>query len=154
MKPCLIISYNYKYIIPNSIISLLPDKVINLHTSYLPWNKGSNPNFWSFIDNTPKGVTIHLIDAHLDTGCILYQKEYFFDEAVETFRTTYDKLNNGIVELFCEHWDEIKSGTYTKKPQTAGGTYHTMHDLEIYSAIHPFRWDDNIAEFKRQNDIK
>ena len=27
---------------------------INMHISYLPWNRGFSPNIWSFIDNTPK----------------------------------------------------------------------------------------------------
>ena len=73
MNPKLIVSYNYKHIIQPEIIVLMNGRLVNLHISYLPWNKGSDPNFWSFIDNTPKGVTIHKIDNHLDTGAILYQ---------------------------------------------------------------------------------
>src|SRR4051812_1676346 len=59
----LIISYNYKYLIPVDILNISPNKFINLHISYLPWNKGANPNAWSFIENTPSGVTVHLMDA-------------------------------------------------------------------------------------------
>ena len=58
MRPEIIISYNYSYIIKQDIISFMNGRIINLHISYLPWNKGSNPSFWSFMDETPKGVTI------------------------------------------------------------------------------------------------
>lgn len=54
--------------------------VLNLHISYLPWNRGANPNFWSFVENTKKGVTIHEIDEKLDKGKILLRKELEFDE--------------------------------------------------------------------------
>ena len=40
--------------------------------------QGAHPNFWSFYDNTPSGVTIHLIDAGIDTGDVLYQKKLIF----------------------------------------------------------------------------
>lgn len=46
---------------------------MNLHISYLPWNKGADPNFWSCIDGTPAGVTLHHIDAGVDTGDIIAQ---------------------------------------------------------------------------------
>ena len=38
-----------------------------MHISYLPFNRGAHPNYWSFKDNSPKGVTIHFIDNGIDT---------------------------------------------------------------------------------------
>lgn len=58
-NPQVIISYNYKHIIDLEIIHYVKGRIFNFHISYLPWNWGSNPNFWSFIEDTPKGVTIH-----------------------------------------------------------------------------------------------
>ena len=52
-----IISYKYRYIINKEVIIHLRRKIINLHISFLPWNRGADPNIWSFIDNTPKGVS-------------------------------------------------------------------------------------------------
>lgn len=149
-KPMMVISYNYNYIIPQKIIQVVEGKIINMHISYLPWNRGFSPNFWSFIDNTPKGVTIHKIDAHLDTGDILYQKACQFDETKETFRTTYDKLNDEIVALFCDNWHSIKSGTCPSLEQKGDGTYHTLHDLEMFDKNYPIDWDENIAEYKKR----
>ena len=59
MAPDKIISYSYRYIIAKEMIDFMPTSIVNLHISYLPWNRGASPNFWSFIEDTPKGVTIH-----------------------------------------------------------------------------------------------
>ena len=63
-----IISYGYRHIISINIIRFMGNKIINLHVSFLPYNRGADPNFWSFIEKSPKGVSIHLIDKGIDTG--------------------------------------------------------------------------------------
>jgi methionyl-tRNA formyltransferase len=68
VNPDIIVSYNYKHILSEDIVDEW--YAINLHISYLPWNRGYYPNVFSFIDNTPKGVTIHKIDEGIDTGDI------------------------------------------------------------------------------------
>lgn len=150
LRPTLIVSYNYKYIIGSDIIEYMNGNIVNLHISYLPWNRGASPNFWSFVDYTPKGVTIHQISAGLDEGNILYQKELFFDETQETFMTSYDKLNQAIVELFKENWDEIKTGNYKLYEQTGSGSYHTQKDLDALKQKIAFDWNDNIADFLKR----
>ena len=94
----IIISYGYRYIIPKIIIDYFKNKIINLHISYLPFNRGAMPNIWSIIDNTKKGVSIHYIDEGVDTGEILYQQEVEIQDH-ETLQESYDKLNNIIQEL-------------------------------------------------------
>ncbi len=148
MNPQIIISYNYKYMINNTIISMMNGRVVNLHISYLPWNKGSDPNFWSFIENTPKGVTIHKIDEHLDTGSILFQKKIDFNEDIETFRTSYEKLNTEIVSLFCDNWNTIKSDSSNIMKQCGIGTYHRKSDFERYVTKYPVNYDETITEYK------
>ena len=49
-----IISYGYRHIVSKKIIDSSRNGIINLHASYLPWNKGAHPNFCSFIDKIPK----------------------------------------------------------------------------------------------------
>lgn len=83
LKPRIAISYNYVHIIPAEVIKFMPHRIINMHISLLPWNRGCTPNIWSFWEDTPKGVTIHEMDVGLDTGPINYQKELSFDENKE-----------------------------------------------------------------------
>ena len=98
----LCISYRYRHIIGQNIIDESGDNIINLHISLLPWNRGSDPNLWSFLEDTPKGVTIHHVDAGVDTGDIIFQKEVFFGPG-ETLSSSYQTLNTAIVHLFMEN---------------------------------------------------
>ena len=149
LDPSFVVSFNYRHLISAEVLELLPGRVINLHTSLLPFNRGSAPNFFSFYENTPKGVTIHLMDSGLDTGDILCQKEVFFEEEGETFASTYDKLLEEMVRLFQENWTDIREGRIPPRRQEGQGTYHRMSDLEAIRQFHPFAWDDNIAKWKK-----
>ncbi len=136
-----IISYGYRFMLKKEILDLLPGKVINLHISYLPWNRGSDPNFWSVVENTPKGVTIHLIDEGLDTGAVLVQQEVEMTDN-DTLRTSYEKLQQKLQDLFRENWDAIKHARLTPRPQKEKGTFHTSAEKERYIAAIKDKWLD------------
>ena len=104
INPEFIISYNYRYIISGEIIKFVNNKVINLHISYLPYNKGAYPNVWSFFENTPKGVTIHYVDGGIDTGDIIVQKEVFINEDRETLRSSYEIFNQYLPHFLDAHF--------------------------------------------------
>lgn len=155
IDPRIIISYNYKHIIKKEVINHMEGRVINLHTSLLPWNRGANPNFWSFIDHTPSGVSIHMIDEFLDTGDIICQKEVEFDITKETFKSTYEKLQIAIEELFISEWDNIWNGRISPIMQKGIGTYHTSKDFRELNSKIEINWDDNIAEFlEKMNNVR
>lgn len=146
LAPSLIISYNYNSIIKKDVIEYMKGRIINLHISFLPWNRGAHPNFWSFVEGSPKGVTIHQIDEGLDTGHIIYQKEVNFDISEETFVSSYQKLQMEITHLFRSHWKEIYNGDYRLTPQEGEGSYHSTSDLRKLKSKMSFEWEDNIAE--------
>ena len=101
------VSYRFRHIIKKSSIDYLNGKIINLHISLLPWNRGADPNLWSFLENTPKGVSIHYVDEGLDTGDIIAQKSIRFNVSSETLASTYEILNSEILELFKIQWPLI-----------------------------------------------
>lgn len=150
LKPSYIISYNYKYLIKEDVINYMQGRIINLHTSYLPYNRGSSPNFFSFMEDTPKGVTIHRLEKGLDTGAIYVQKELVFDERRETFASSYNALIQAMEDLFKANWDKIKTGEIEPALQQGEGSYHTMRDLNEYRAKCDFGWTDSIAEYKEK----
>lgn len=123
-----LISYKYRFILTQDILKLFPKRAINLHISYLPFNRGSDPNLWSFIEDTKKGITIHYIDTGIDTGEILVQKEYEFFNKNETLKSTYDFLNESIQNLFIENWDLIKQNKIKSSPQIGKGSFHKLSD--------------------------
>ncbi|MCR5793648.1 MAG: formyl transferase [Lachnospiraceae bacterium] len=147
-KPQLVISYNYRHIVKEDVIAYMRNRIINLHTSLLPWNKGSAPNIWSFIEDTPKGVTVHRLEKGLDTGKIIFQKEITFDEKTETLASSYDRLNREIVDLLMEHFEDVFNGTYTLKEQIGPGSYHKMTDLEQLLNGEKIDYNMTIREFK------
>ena len=129
-------------------------RIVNLHTSYLPYNKGAAPNFFSFYENTPKGVTIHEMVAGLDEGAILLQKEVPMKAEEESFVTSYDKLIAIMEELFFANWNALKRGEIQAVKQAGEGTYHTSKELVEIRNKTDFSWNDNIAEVldRIQND--
>lgn len=150
MAPSFIISFNYRHMIPEEVLRRMPGRVINLHTSLLPYNRGSNPNFFSFLYDTPKGVTIHLVDRGLDTGDLLCQREIAFDEEKETFASSYDRLLLEIADLFRENWEKIKRGDVVPRRQEGEGSFHRMRELTAIREQMPFTWFETVANFKRR----
>lgn len=147
--PDIVVSYNYQHIVKEDVINRMGDCIINLHTSYLPWNKGASPNVWSFIDDTPKGVTIHRLEKGLDVGKIIVQKELFFDENTETLSGSYARLNEEIVNLLLENWDMIASGNYVLKEQQGKGSYHRSADLKKLLNGKEMDYSMTIRDFKK-----
>ena len=125
----LVVSYGYRHLITRDILNSSAAPIINLHISYLPWNRGAHPNFWSFFDGTPCGVSIHLIDKGIDTGPILYQEYVKCDPATSTFSQTYQILNTAIERLFKDHIDEIVARKFVVRVQCGAGTFHKTADL-------------------------
>ena len=142
-----LISYGYRHILKKSILDYFPKRAINLHISYLPWNRGADPNFWSFIEKTPKGVTIHYLDEGVDTGDILVQKEIALS-ADETLRTSYETLQRELQQLFFEHWESIRSGTCPQRKQEGKGTCHRQKDKEPYLYLLTDGWDTPVRDLR------
>jgi len=148
--PDFVISYNYRFIIQADIIRLVSDRIINMHISYLPWNRGASPNLWSFLDDTPKGVTIHKLSADLDRGDILCQKEISFDDKIESLRTSYSILHQVIQQLLYENWENILCGNIKAYPQSGSGSYHTKYETEDIMSKLKTSYDEPIADIKNR----
>ena len=140
------ISYRYHYILTPSIIHAFQNGLINMHISLLPWNRGSDPNLWSFLENTPKGVTIHHTDETLDTGAIILQQSVYFDETKETLRTTYSKLSNAVESLFTDHVESILNRVLPYHPQPSGGSFHRSRDkIPFLPLLKEKGWDTPVG---------
>ena len=124
----LIVSFGYRYILSEEFISKAPP-IVNLHISFLPFNRGSHPNFWSHSEGSPSGVTIHLIDKGVDTGPYLFQKEVSIDKNKLTFRESRQILLNEIEALFIHNIDEILDLDFRLNYYSEIGTYHSSSEL-------------------------
>ena len=151
INPDIIISYNYRFILKKDIISFPEWGVINLHISYLPWNRGADPNFWSNVEGTPKGVTIHYIDVGVDTGDIIAQKIVVFSDN-DTLSTSYAKLHEEIQNLFYKIWPEIKAGKNNRQVQTGKGSQHLIKDRSDFEYLLIKGWDTPLTELQIKLD--
>ncbi len=149
------ISYRFKHIIGKPEIDWFNDKLINLHISYLPWNRGADPNLWSWIDNTPKGVTIHNIDEGCDTGDILLQEYVNFTVQDETLRTSYTKLSHTIETLFINNMQNILAQSLKPRKQEEQGSFHlASNKLNLLYLLEQDGWDTHVKNLKFLNDKK
>lgn len=145
----LVISFGYRHILKQHVIETSKRPILNLHMSYLPYNRGAHPNFWSWIEGTPRGVTIHEIDSGLDTGPIALQSLANITSTGMTFRQTYALLFSMLETLFVENCDRILLGDYIPAPQTGQGTSHRTRDLPGWMTSWDIPIDEAVQRFNR-----
>ena len=140
--------HGYRHVLRPPVLDRFPRRAVNLHISYLPWNRGADPNLWSFIDNTPKGVSIHYLDAGIDTGDLIAQKAVEFG-AGETLRTSYVRLQNEIAQLLAVHWGRIRDGSCDAVHQVGTGSFHRTSDREKIAHLLSLGWDTPVAQVEQ-----
>jgi methionyl-tRNA formyltransferase len=138
LRPDIGLSIFFGYILLPDFFQLFPAGVVNLHPSYLPYNRGTYPNVWSIIEETPAGVSVHYIDAGIDTGDIIAQRRVPVGP-VDTGETLYRRLERASVELMKDTWPLILSGQAGRRPQSAEeeSTFHRTREVEKIDEINP-----------------
>jgi methionyl-tRNA formyltransferase len=135
LNPEIGLSVMFGYLLKPDFLALLPKGCINLHTGYLPYNRGAYPNVWSIVDQTPAGVTLHYIDQGVDTGDIIRQNHVQVSPA-DTGETLYRKLEAAGLQLLRGAWPEIREGRIQRTPQLpASGTSHRVSDVDRIDEI-------------------
>ena len=139
----LILSYGYRKLIKKKFLDILPRPPINLHLSYLPYNKGSHPNYWSFKEKTPAGISIHEVDSGIDTGRVIFRKKIKFKNNQKlTLQNTYASLKKEMMKLFVYNFKKILNNNYKSFKPLGKGTFHKKKELP--KAIK--NWDKKISE--------
>lgn len=89
----------YMRILPASILNFFQGRILNVHPSLLPAYAGLHGYERAFADKIPEsGITIHWVDAGLDTGPIIRQKKFprFADDSLEEFMARGQKIEHEI----------------------------------------------------------
>lgn len=145
-KPDFIISYGYRHILKGKILEEYKDRLINIHLSYLPYNRGASPNLWAHYDDTPSGVSIHRIDAEIDTGLVVARRFLTFYQK-HTLESSYEILQEAAGKLFFDMWPRIREGgkILVSGPDTIG-SYHTKAQSEELLKRLPLGYRTKIRE--------
>ena len=108
---------------------------LNVHNSYLPWNRGADSCYWALkyarVGLPPgfrHGATVHWLDEGLDTGPICWQLEVAVEED-DTAEILYDRTANDEVWLFTLLMRKLLAGEpLPREPQAGESTFHTRAD--------------------------
>jgi methionyl-tRNA formyltransferase len=125
----------WPYIIRGKLLEVPRLGYVNTHPSLLPNNRGKNPNFWSIVEECPFGVTIHKLDANVDSGPIIAQRQISYDWS-DTGGSIYKRALTEMVDLFEQTYTNIRENTLVASPQApATGSFHLSKELDPASKI-------------------
>jgi methionyl-tRNA formyltransferase len=117
LAPEIMIVVGYGQIIPQSVIDIAPRGIVNVHASLLPKYRGAAPIQWAIINGeTRTGVTTMQINAGLDTGDILLERETEIGSE-ETALELGERLAVMGAELLIETLDGLARGAITPRKQ-------------------------------------
>lgn len=142
----LAVSYTYPYILSEDVLFALRNNAVNLHNSFLPWNRGKDPSLWSIAENTPRGVSLHYMSVGLDKGDIIAQRLVPLKKG-DTLKTSYFALDKAAKEQFIEAFRYYDYWVQMRKKPLGRGNYHSSKDGEIFKRIVD-NYDMSIEQFR------
>jgi methionyl-tRNA formyltransferase len=107
----------YGQIIPQAVIDIGPRGIVNVHASLLPKYRGAAPVQWAIVNGeTRTGVTTMQINAGLDTGDILLERETEIGPE-ETALELGERLSMMGADLLIETLNGLARGAITPRKQ-------------------------------------
>jgi methionyl-tRNA formyltransferase len=142
VQPEAIIVVGYGRLIPQWMLDLPPLGNLNLHASLLPKYRGAAPIQWAIANGeSVTGVTTMRLDAGLDTGDILLQKELAVTPE-DTSETLSPRLASIGSALVIETLRGLQAGTIHPQPQD--------HSQASLAPI--LKKEDGLVDFSRPAD--
>lgn len=124
-----LVCVHFPYMLRRPILDTARLGVLNLHPSYLPYNRGWHTPTWAILEGTPAGASLHYVIESLDSGDVVYQEQIGIDPG-DTAHTLYSRLKALEVKVFAEGWRRIRSGCRSGAHQAAErATSHRRQEL-------------------------
>ena len=103
----------------------------NIHFSLLPAYKGCYPSVWPILNGEEYvGVTLHKMEAGIDTGDIIAQKKFRLSSKETSFSLYHKFIENGTL-LVTQYVDKLISNRYKSHPQPSeGSTYYSQKSID------------------------
>lgn len=109
---------SYSMIIREDVLAVARLGGLNIHAALLPRNRGCNPTQWAILNGDfETGVTLHEMDAGVDTGPIIDQRKVpiFFED---TWIEVRDRLASATDELLAANVSRIIKEDWIATPQS------------------------------------
>lgn len=129
LEPEIVISSGFEYRVPEDVIEVPERGIVNLHPSFLPYNRGSHPYIWPIIEDAPAGVSIHYMNDGIDEGPIIDRREVEV-RPEDTAETLYQRLQEEQFRQFKEVWPKLKEGPEAREQDLDRGSTHLRDDLD------------------------
>lgn len=123
----LVISAHCKQLFPVALVENC--KCINIHPGLNPYNRGWFPQVFSILNGLPLGATIHEIDAEIDHGKIIAQKEVPL-YAWDTSLTAYNRVQEAEEDLIRENIANILNDQYNSYSPLEEGNLNLKKDFD------------------------
>lgn len=117
LRPDFLFVWSYTMLLPESLLSAATRGGVNLHAGSLPDYRGGHVLNWALINGEREtAVTLHVIDAGVDTGPVFAERRVPI-EPEDDILSVHHKLISAGALLLHEWWPRIESGEATAVPQ-------------------------------------
>jgi folate-dependent phosphoribosylglycinamide formyltransferase PurN len=110
--------------------------VLNVHLGLLPEIRGMSSPEWSLLKSVPVGVTIHYLDAGIDTGPILRRYEFTDAAGCDSLTDLRNRLIAFGIEKIGEVVASLDQGAITAIPQTHQDTDNDKEEDNQFFVMH------------------
>ena len=133
LAPDLLIAVGYSQVLGGQILAIPRLLPANFHASLLPAYRGKHPVFWALRNGERwAGLTVHVMDAGLDTGDIVYRVRVR-TRAQDSVATLYDRIMDRSVNLVGLLVKDAEEGTLGPRPQPKdGASYYSSVDEDDF----------------------
>lgn len=129
LEPDLLISAGFRHIVPAHVLEVPDRGAVNLHNSYLPYNRGANANVWPLVTDTPAGVSLHYMTEDVDAGPVIDRRRVPV-EPDDDARDVYERQDEAQFEQFTELWPAIRDDEAPRVDvDMEQGEYHYKQDF-------------------------
>ncbi|NJN53511.1 MAG: hypothetical protein HC804_01420 [Anaerolineae bacterium] len=155
VAPDLICVSCFNQIFPPALLEIPRFGCLNVHPSRLPQFRGPSPLFWTFHEGQNEtAVTVHFMDAGIDTGEIALQGSLTLPDGISGAQTEQMAAERG-GRLLLAAIQQLADGRLPRHPQPANGSYYpapTGDDFRLdvcWSARRAFNFMRGTAEWAR-----
>ena len=120
-RPDAVVIACFPWRLSGEVLGLAPLGALNVHPSLLPMGRGPEPVFWTLRRGEREtGVTVHRMDAGLDTGPIVAQQAVPVPDGISAPELERDLMTLGGA-LLVEALPALAAGTLLARPQPEFG---------------------------------
>jgi methionyl-tRNA formyltransferase len=142
LRPDLLVSAAYRYLIPPTILALPRLGAIGIHPSLLPRDRGSHPLWWALRRGDPTaGVTVFHLAPAVDAGAVIDQVTIQV-RGSDTFASLYARAASSVPDLLRRLVDAIESTGCVPagEPQDESQATYVTRPGAVARAVAKLRW--------------